>query len=69
MLAVGMAVAVLIDASVVRMVLVPAIMSILDARAWWLPHWLDRIIPDLQLEGSVEPAAPAPEEPVPTPRS
>jgi RND superfamily putative drug exporter len=68
MLAVGMAVAVLIDASVVRMVLVPALMSILGARAWWLPHWLDRIIPDLQLEGSVEPAASAAEEPVPSPR-
>ena len=52
MLAVGMAVAVLIDASVVRMVLVPAVMSILGDRAWWLPRWLDRIIPDLQLEGA-----------------
>jgi RND superfamily putative drug exporter len=59
MLAVGMAVAVLIDASVVRMVLVPALMSILGAHAWYLPRWLDRIIPDLQLEGSVEPVASA----------
>jgi RND superfamily putative drug exporter len=61
MLAVGMAVAVLIDASLVRMILVPALMSILDRRAWWLPAWLDRIIPDLKLEGgeqeTVEPAA------------
>ena len=55
MLAVGMAVAVLIDASVVRMVLVPALMSILGPHAWWLPRWLDRIIPDLQLEGPIEP--------------
>ncbi|GAA2155215.1 MMPL family transporter [Nocardioides koreensis] len=55
MLAVGMAVAVLIDASVVRMVLVPALMSILGAHAWWLPRWLDRVIPDLQLEGPIEP--------------
>ena len=54
MLAVGMAVAVLIDASLVRMVLVPALMSILDRRAWWLPAWLDRIIPDLELEGGEE---------------
>jgi len=56
MLSVGMAVAVLIDASIVRMVLVPALMSILGARAWWLPRWLDRVIPDLQLEGPLEPA-------------
>ena len=62
MLSVGMAVAVLIDASVVRMVLVPALMSILGAHAWYLPHWLDRIIPDLQLEGPIEPVqAPEPE--------
>ena len=52
MLAVGMAVAVLIDASLVRMILVPALMAILDRRAWWLPAWLDRIIPDLKLEGA-----------------
>ena len=58
MLSVGMAVAVLIDASVVRMVLVPALMTILGAHAWYLPRWLDRIIPDLQLEGSVEAMAP-----------
>ncbi len=65
MLAIGMAVAVLIDASVVRMVLVPALMSILGAHAWWLPRWLDRIIPDLQLEGPIEELAPEPEsEPV-----
>jgi RND superfamily putative drug exporter len=57
MLAVGMAVAVLIDASLVRMILVPALMSILDRRAWWLPAWLDRIIPDLKLEGG-EPSRP-----------
>ena len=54
MLAVGMAVAVLVDASVVRMVLVPSVMSILGARAWYLPPWLDRVIPDLELEGSLD---------------
>jgi len=62
MLAVGMAVAVLVDASIVRMILVPSVMSILDERAWWLPGWLDRVVPDLELEGSVE--ADEPEEPV-----
>jgi RND superfamily putative drug exporter len=54
MLAVGMAVAVLVDASIVRMVLVPSVMSLLGTHAWWLPGWLDRVIPDLELEGSVE---------------
>jgi RND superfamily putative drug exporter len=54
MLGIGMAVAVLIDASVVRMVLVPALMSLLGATAWYLPHWMDRIIPDLQLEGPID---------------
>ncbi len=51
MLALGMAFAVLIDASLVRMILVPAIMSLLGARAWWLPRWLAPLVPDLRLEG------------------
>src|SRR5580704_871551 len=51
MLAIGMAFAVLIDASLVRMILVPAIMSLLGARAWWLPRWLAPLVPDLRLEG------------------
>jgi len=55
MLAIGMAFAVLIDASLVRMMLVPSVMSLLGARAWWMPHWLEPIVPNLQLEGSVEP--------------
>jgi RND superfamily putative drug exporter len=50
MLAVGMAVSVAIDASLVRMILVPAVMSILGDRAWWIPRWLDRILPHLRLE-------------------
>ncbi|GGL98933.1 MMPL family transporter [Nakamurella endophytica] len=52
MLAVGMAAAVLIDASIVRMVLVPAAMSLLDRRAWWLPRWIDRWTPNLDIEGT-----------------
>jgi len=57
MLAIGMAFAVLIDASLVRMALVPSIMALLGAHAWWLPRWLEPVVPDLQLEGSVaEPA-------------
>ena len=60
MLAIGMAFAVLIDASLVRMILMPSIMALPDARAWWMPRWLEPIVPHLQLEGSTAPAAPAP---------
>jgi RND superfamily putative drug exporter len=58
MLALGMAFAVLIDASLVRMVLVPSIMTLLGKRAWWLPKWMEPIVPHLQLEegGTPEPA-------------
>jgi RND superfamily putative drug exporter len=52
MLAIGMAVAVLIDASVVRMILVPSVMSLLGTRAWWMPRWMQPIVPQLHLEGS-----------------
>jgi Predicted drug exporters of the RND superfamily len=48
---VGLAVAVLLDATLVRMVLVPATMSLLGRANWWLPGWLDRILPHLDLEG------------------
>jgi RND superfamily putative drug exporter len=51
MLAVGMAVAVLIDATVVRMILVPSVMTLLGRRAWWIPRWLDKITPNFELEG------------------
>jgi RND superfamily putative drug exporter len=61
MLAIGMAFAVLIDASLVRMILVPAIMSLLGAHAWWLPRWLAPVVPNLQLEGPV--AVPGPRLP------
>jgi len=52
MLAIGMAAAVLIDASIIRMILVPAVMSLLGRHAWWIPRWLDRIMPNLDIEGS-----------------
>jgi putative drug exporter of the RND superfamily len=58
MLAVGMAVSVLIDATVVRLVLVPATMTLLAQANWWLPPWLDRILPHLDVEGA-EPDAPS----------
>ncbi len=57
MLAIGMAFAVLIDASLVRMVLVPSVMTLLGSAAWWMPRWLEPIVPRLQLEGSTAAAA------------
>ncbi|HEY1642304.1 MAG TPA: MMPL family transporter [Streptosporangiaceae bacterium] len=57
MLSIGMAFAVLIDATVVRMILVPSIMSLLGKHAWWMPHWLEPVVPHLQLEGSAAAAA------------
>ncbi len=54
MLGLGLAVAILIDATVVRMVLVPAAMSLLGNANWWLPAWLDRVLPRLAVEGSPE---------------
>jgi RND superfamily putative drug exporter len=55
----GLASAVLIDAVIIRSVLVPAIMQLFGERAWWLPAWLDRLLPRLHVE-------PAPGDPRPT---
>ena len=52
---VGLSVAVLIDATLIRMVLVPATMSLVGRANWWLPGWLDRILPHLDLEGARKP--------------
>ncbi len=51
MFGIGLSVAVLLDATVVRMVIVPAVMTLFDKAAWWLPTWLDRILPNLDVEG------------------
>lgn len=50
-LATALAVGVLIDAFVVRMTLIPAVMALLGHRAWWLPAWLARVLPDADIEG------------------
>ena len=49
---IGMAAAVIIDATVVRLLLVPATMELFGDRAWWMPAWLDRLVPHLDVEGS-----------------
>ena len=51
MFGIGLAAAVLIDATLVRMVLVPATMELLGDRNWWLPGWLDRLLPTIHVEG------------------
>ena len=48
----AMAFGVLIDAFVVRMTIVPAVMYLLGEKAWWLPRWLERILPDMDVEGA-----------------
>jgi len=46
-LGITLAVAVLLDATVIRMMLMPALLGLLDKRAWWVPRWLDRLLPDI----------------------
>ena len=48
----GLAFGVLVDAFVVRMLLMPALMHLLGKSAWWLPRWLDRILPNVDVEGA-----------------
>ncbi|MDN5718017.1 MAG: MMPL family transporter, partial [Janibacter sp.] len=48
----ALAVGVLVDALLVRMTLTPAVMHLLGEAAWWMPRWLDRILPDLDVEGT-----------------
>jgi RND superfamily putative drug exporter len=54
MLAIGLATSVLIDATVVRLLLVPAVMTILGKWSWWMPRWLDRVFPRIDPEGSAD---------------
>ncbi|MEV7655662.1 MMPL family transporter [Streptomyces anulatus] len=55
MLGLGLAASVLIDATVVRLLLVPAVMTLLGRAAWWIPGPLDRVLPHLDAEGSAGP--------------
>jgi RND superfamily putative drug exporter len=71
MIGLGLAVAVLVDATVVRLMLVPATMELLGNANWWLPKWLARVLPHINVEGTPRPeatVAPATEpEPEPAP--
>ncbi|GGW81600.1 MMPL family transporter [Streptomyces griseoloalbus] len=51
MIGFGLAIAVLFDAFVVRMAIVPAVLALLGKKAWWLPTWLDRALPNVDVEG------------------
>ncbi|MEO9174387.1 MAG: MMPL family transporter [Gaiellales bacterium] len=53
-------IAILTDALVVRMTLVPALLTMLGERSWWIPGWLDRVLPNLTVEPPTESVAPAP---------
>jgi RND superfamily putative drug exporter len=65
MFGLGLAVAVFVDATVVRMVLVPATMELLGDANWWLPGWLDRLLPRIEIEEGAPPPPVA--QPVATP--
>ena len=54
----GLAASILIDASLVRLVLVPSVMELLGRSNWYMPRWLDRIVPTLGVEVDVTPPAP-----------
>ncbi len=65
MIGFALAIAVLLDAFIVRMAIVPALFALLGRSAWWLPKWLDRILPRVDVEGEKldQHAAPAPHSP------
>jgi RND superfamily putative drug exporter len=50
LIGIGLATAIIVDATIVRMVLVPAVMQLLGGRTWWLSHWLDRLLPRIRID-------------------
>jgi RND superfamily putative drug exporter len=65
MFGIGLGLAILIDVLIVRLVVAPAVVTLLGDRAWWLPGWLDRLLPNVSLEGHLVRGvdeAPKPEE-------
>ena len=53
MLGLGLATAIFVDATIVRMILVPAAMELMGDANWWLPRWLDRLLPNIDIDGHV----------------
>ena len=66
LMGIGLAAAILLDATIIRMLLVPATMELLGDRNWWLPRWLDRILPNVDVEGHAEPTVEGEPEREPT---
>jgi RND superfamily putative drug exporter len=62
MFGLGLGLAILIDVLLVRMVIAPAVVTLLGDRAWWLPAWLDRVLPNVSLEGRRESPPEGPRE-------
>jgi RND superfamily putative drug exporter len=58
MVGIGLATAIFVDATVVRLILVPATMELLGRANWWLPHWLSRLLPEIHLEAPESAALP-----------
>lgn len=50
----GLAVGILVDAFIVRMTIVPAVMVLLGNTAWWLPKWLGKLLPHISIEGEAD---------------
>lgn len=61
-IALALTVGVVADAFIVRMVLVPATLALLGSAAWWIPRWLDRVLPSIDVEGAALEEQPAPED-------
>ena len=68
MFGVGLGLAILIDVVIVRMVIAPAVVTLLGDRAWWLPGWLDRLLPNVSLEGHLVQGLDTPESELEQPR-
>jgi putative drug exporter of the RND superfamily len=60
MIGLGLSTAIVLDATIVRMVVVPATMALLGRANWWLPRWLDRRLPHMGMEGADVPRQPEP---------
>ncbi len=62
MMGLGLGLAILIDVLIVRLIIAPAVVTLLGDKAWWLPSWMDRLLPDVSLEGHLVESLDAPEK-------